>query len=256
MGPARDVARDLFAHEFDVLPTPTGTVNGATIQGPGTTVLAATYARGLELATIGTVTSPDPVGGSLETDEPYFDILSPTGTRQYATIYSGRANATGRGVFSRQAGFHVFWDVSPRTNLANKSFAFGLWARLDGGTDAPATRANGFGLVSQGAVGSNYQIVSRDGASGIVPIDTGLARNATDRLRFELFAVPNALWVGYRLTRVTTGAVVGEGRIAGTLPALATMLVMECTAETGSVTTPAVTLRVFRVRGRWGRPKF
>lgn len=258
-----DIARDLFAHEFEVQPYTNGAANPTAVQGPGITVLSSAYARGMEFATIGTVTAPESTAG-IESDEPFFDITSPVGvspfgvgggSRGYATIYSGRAAGTGRGNLSRAAGFHVFWDFSYRTNLANKSIAIGLWARFDGGTADPLNRANGFGLIAQGAAGSNYQIVSRDGSTGITPIDTGLARNATDRLTFELFSLPGASWVGYRFCNRSTGVVVAEGRITSVLTAATTFLVIENTAETGTSDATAVTLRTYKIRGRFGRGK-
>lgn len=228
---------------------------GGTIATGGTAV-AATYARGLALVSLGTVTHPDPVGGAALTDEPYALLVSPTGTRTYASLFSGTAPGTGRNVFTRQAGFDLFFDfAADSATVDNKSWAFGTWAALGGGTDSPVTRANGFGLVSQGLASTNWQIVSRDGSSGIAPIDTGVTRTSTlnQRLTFRLTCPPGGTAVTYRFYNRTSDALIASGSITGTLPALTQGMVLECTAETGSVTTTAVTLRVFRIKGVYGR---
>jgi hypothetical protein len=237
---------------------------GGTIATGGAAVGAA-YARGLALVSLGTVTTPDPVGGSELTDEPYALIVSPAGvspfgvgggSRGYASLFSGTAPSTGRNVFTRQAGFDIFFDfAADSATVDNKSWAFGTWAQLAGGTESPATRANGFGLVSQGLASSNWQIVSRDGSSGITPIDTGVSRASTlnQRLTFRLTCPPGGSSVSYRFFNRTTNTLISSGPITGVLPALTQGMVLECTAETGISTATAVTLRVFRIKGVYGR---
>lgn len=232
---------------------------GGTIAGPGGTAVGAAYGRGLALVSLGTVTMPDPTFASEINDEPYASILSPTPTlpaRAYASLFCGTAPGTGRNTFSRQGGFDIFFDFMPESGgIDNKSWAFGLWAALGGGTSAPATRANGFGLVSQGLASSTWQIVSRDGASGITPIDTGVTRTSTasQRLTFRLTSTPGAPAVTYRFYNRTTNTLVSSGAITTVLPALTQGMVLECTAETGDITNTAITLRVFRIRGTYGR---
>lgn len=81
---------------------------------------------------------------------------------------------------------------------------------------------------------------------GVFP---AMPRNNTSRYRGRIIALPGRDWMGIRVWDVESGAIYLEGRYDTDLPAVETGLYAIHDANTGTLTTPAVVMNIFRING-------
>lgn len=198
---------------------------------------------------VGTVSHPALASGSLRASTRRA-IITSAATANSASELRQAATRCWRGDAPGQGGFFCSMRFGASSSVAGQRLFCGLMSVTTAiaTTQDPAALTNVVG-VGNAAADANLQVLTNDGAGVCTKVDLGASfpvptgiNNALYEL--VLFAPPNAATVGWRVTRLDTGAVV-SGTISADLPAAATFLAPHLYINNNAVAA-AVVLEYFR----------
>lgn len=144
-----------------------------------------------------------------------------------------RGNANDRG------GFHLIcrFGISDASAVADARTFVGFVAQTTAiGNINPSTLLNMIG-VGNDNTDTNLQLMSNDGAGTASKVDLGASfpanTRSTDMYELALFCPPNASYINYQVTNLTTGAI-AEGTITTNIPASTQLLAFQAWRGNGA----------------------